>query len=223
MGRKVTRSPEEISEVVEDVYGALQMAKLQRLGGGRFSRRSGGSLTQRVVAGGRGSGFLSAVSVGGRMGEQACKEHARPGPRAGRRKKQTQLPLERGVELSEGRLEECTLGGTSKMAATSDSDRQRGNLLEERVLRGSVKMAAPGFNIEDDAVVISDEEVEEQWGQNSVERRGKVNSGCVYRQKTGKIVQWVPRAVSSMLHKVQAWEVENQAVFRLGEQVEFGP
>ncbi|KAJ1105822.1 hypothetical protein NDU88_003226 [Pleurodeles waltl] len=82
-------------------------------------------------------------------------------------------------------------------------------------------MAAPVLNIDGTVVMISDDEVEEQWGQNSVECSGKVNSEGVFRQRAGKIIQWVPRAVSSMLHKVQAWEVENQAVFRLGEQVEF--
>ncbi|KAJ1130707.1 hypothetical protein NDU88_009057 [Pleurodeles waltl] len=79
MCRKMTRSPGKVSEVVEDVSGGLPPVRLQRRDGGRFSRRSGTSLTQRVAAGGRGSGSSSAVSVGSRMGEQACREHARSG------------------------------------------------------------------------------------------------------------------------------------------------
>ncbi|KAJ1151918.1 hypothetical protein NDU88_004699 [Pleurodeles waltl] len=176
---------------------------------------------QRVAAGGRGSGSSSAVSVGSRMGEQGCGEHARSGRRTGRFKKQAQSPLESGGERMECILEKSTSGGVPKMAATSDSYRQRGSFSEERSLGGARKMASPMFNIDDTVAIISDDEVEEQWGQNSVECRGKVNSEGVFRQKAGKIIQWVPRAVSPMLHKVQAWEVDNQAVFKLGEQVEF--
>ncbi|KAJ1105821.1 hypothetical protein NDU88_003225 [Pleurodeles waltl] len=95
MGRKVTRLPEKVSEVEEDVSGGLPAVRLQQRGGGRFSSCSGASLTQRVAAGGRGSGSSSAVSVGSRMGEQACREHARSGPHAGRIRKQAQSSLER--------------------------------------------------------------------------------------------------------------------------------
>ncbi|KAJ1209295.1 hypothetical protein NDU88_004673 [Pleurodeles waltl] len=92
------------------------------------------------------------------MREQACREQVRPGPRERRIRKQAQSSFERGIELSEGLLEECTLGGTSKMAATSDSYRQRGSILEERSLKGASKMAAPMFNIDDAVVLISDDE-----------------------------------------------------------------
>ncbi|KAJ1105808.1 hypothetical protein NDU88_003212 [Pleurodeles waltl] len=48
------------------------------------------------------------------------------------------------------------------MSASSDSDRLKRSQLEERRLSEPGKMAAPGFNINDEVVVISDEEVEVQ-------------------------------------------------------------
>ncbi|KAJ1130708.1 hypothetical protein NDU88_009058 [Pleurodeles waltl] len=44
-------------------------------------------------------------------------------------------------------------------------------------------MAAPVLDIDDAVVMISDNEVEEQWGQNSVGCSGKINSEGVFRQK----------------------------------------
>ncbi|KAJ1179863.1 hypothetical protein NDU88_005096 [Pleurodeles waltl] len=107
------------------------------------------------------------------------------------------------------------------MAASSESMNRRKGLLEERQLSEVGRMAAPGDNFEDEVVVISDEEVEEQGSKNSIGGKENVNFGSVYRQQAGKVVQWIPRAGSSMLHEVEAWDVENQSMFRLGEQVEF--
>ncbi|KAJ1187362.1 hypothetical protein NDU88_004138 [Pleurodeles waltl] len=94
-------------------------------------------------------------------------------------------------------------------------------LLEERKLSEAGKMGEPGYNIEDKVVVLSDKEVEEQGSQNSIGGKEKAYFGSDYRQQAGKVVQWIPRAGSAMLHEVQAWDVGNQSMFRLGEQVEF--
>ncbi|KAJ1171517.1 hypothetical protein NDU88_003378 [Pleurodeles waltl] len=39
--------------------------------------------------------------------------------------------------------------------------------------------------------------------------------------QVGKNIQWIPRQVSPMVHRVQEWEVSNQSVLRAGEQVDF--
>ncbi|KAJ1161360.1 hypothetical protein NDU88_001847 [Pleurodeles waltl] len=80
-------------------------------------------------------------------------------------------------------------------------------------------MAAPVSNIEDEVVVISDgdEEVRVSKGSGLVKgTKGNVGSD---RQRAGRFMQWIPRVVSPMLHWVQSWEVGNQAVFRLEEQI----
>ncbi|KAJ1144200.1 hypothetical protein NDU88_010502 [Pleurodeles waltl] len=176
LGRKVTCSPDETVGAVEEVAGSLPTVGLRRRGGGRFSRRLGTSLAQRVAAGGMGSGPMSAVSASSRMGKQASIEHARSDPRLGTSKRQAQLPLERGVELVKGLGEEWTLGGASKMAASSNADRLKRSRLEERRLSEPGKMAAPVFNIDDEVVVILDEEVEAQVSQSRVGCKGKVGS-----------------------------------------------
>ncbi|KAJ1174630.1 hypothetical protein NDU88_006450 [Pleurodeles waltl] len=107
------------------------------------------------------------------------------------------------------------------MAATSDSFNHRAKILEESSLGGARKMAAPLSHVGDTVVISSEDEVEEQGDQSSVDCRGKGNLDGVFIYKEGKIILWVPRVVSPMLHKVHAWEVDNQAVFKVGEQVEF--
>ncbi|KAJ1118601.1 hypothetical protein NDU88_006791 [Pleurodeles waltl] len=136
-------------------------------------------------------------------------------------RKQAPPLLERGGERLNKILEEGTLGGAPNMAAPSDSAQHRAMSLEERPLGGARKMAAPTFNVEDTVSISSEEEVEEQGGQIGVDYNKEGTSESVFIYKEGKMIPWVPRVVSPMLHKVQAREVDNQAVFKVGEQVEF--
>ncbi|KAJ1143174.1 hypothetical protein NDU88_009485 [Pleurodeles waltl] len=104
------------------------------------------------------------------------------------------------------------------MAAPYDSCQHPAMNFEERPLGRARKMAAPLSIVEDTVVISSEEEVEEQ---GSVDCGGKGTLDSVFIYKEGKIIPWVPRVVSPMLYKVQAWEVDNQGVFKVGEQVEF--
>ncbi|KAJ1140369.1 hypothetical protein NDU88_006724 [Pleurodeles waltl] len=81
-------------------------------------------------------------------------------------------------------------------------------------------MAAPVSTVNNDVVIISDEDEEQQVSADTelVESsRGRVG---FYGQRCGRFMQWIPRVVSPMLHRVQSWEVGNQAVLQLGEQIE---
>ncbi|KAJ1130046.1 hypothetical protein NDU88_008402 [Pleurodeles waltl] len=81
-------------------------------------------------------------------------------------------------------------------------------------------MAAP-INIDKgEIVVISDDEEVEQVGQEGSGGQFFGGSGVEFRRGAGRKIQRVPRIVSPMLHKVQSWQMDNEAVFRLGEQVE---
>ncbi|KAJ1156591.1 hypothetical protein NDU88_009309 [Pleurodeles waltl] len=107
------------------------------------------------------------------------------------------------------------------MAAPSDCCQHRAMNFEERPLGGARKMAAPVSIVEDTVIISSKKEVEEQGGRSSVDCGGKGTLDGVFIYKEGKMIPWVPRVVSPMLHKVLAWEVDNQAVFKVGEQVQF--
>ncbi|KAJ1108575.1 hypothetical protein NDU88_005951 [Pleurodeles waltl] len=174
-GRKVSRSPQSAGESVDDVSGLRLISGVRRRGVGRFSRRQGGSLVRRVAAGGRGSGPMNAVSVSDRMGAQAFTEHARLDSGS----KQAQPPLEKGGELEGGSGKERSLGGASKMAASSDAHRWSRCSLEERQLGATSKMAVPIHNIEEEVVVISDDE-EEVQGTFEHRAEGRVKLGAVY-------------------------------------------
>ncbi|KAJ1106717.1 hypothetical protein NDU88_004117 [Pleurodeles waltl] len=176
-GRKVARSP-EMEEVARDAVLAPQsLGSVRGCGASSPPRRQGSSLLRRVTAGGRGSGLVPAVKVGGRMGAQVRFAHARI-----RKTKQARSPLERGVKRDLSALEERPLGGTSNMAANS-VDSQPFPALEERTLGTPVKMAAPVFNVEDEVVVISDEEEDAQ-----------VKPGAVYPTslETAGVRPWGP-------------------------------
>ncbi|KAJ1116219.1 hypothetical protein NDU88_004437 [Pleurodeles waltl] len=216
LGRKVARSPQSAGEVVEDISGSRLISGVRWRGVSRFSRRQGASLARRIAAGGRGSGPMNAMSVSDRMGAQAFTEHARSPSGS----KQAKAPLEKGGEIARVCGKERTVGGASKMAASSDAYRWISCNLEERQLGANSKMAAPIHNIEEEVVVISDDEEEVQVSLKGVGGRGTVGNGGNFRQRVGRMVHWIPRVVSPMLHRVRAWEAENQAVFRLGEQVQ---
>ncbi|KAJ1198723.1 hypothetical protein NDU88_002562 [Pleurodeles waltl] len=107
------------------------------------------------------------------------------------------------------------------MVAPSDFNQHCMVALEERPLGGARKMAAPSTIIEDTVNISSEEEGDEQGCKTSADCgvKGIPDGFCM--SKEGRMIPWVPRVVSPMLHKVQAWEVDIQAVFKVGEQVEF--
>ncbi|KAJ1149424.1 hypothetical protein NDU88_002234 [Pleurodeles waltl] len=125
---------------------------------------------------------MNAVSVGDRMGAQAVIAHVQ----AVCGSKQAQPPLEKGGELMAVGGKERPLGGTSKMAASSDADSGKGGMLEERTLGATSKMAAPININEEEVVIISDEEEEVQSLPVKVRAplihraEGRVKPGAVY-------------------------------------------
>ncbi|KAJ1142945.1 hypothetical protein NDU88_009257 [Pleurodeles waltl] len=140
-GRKVARSPEIDDVVKDDVVVPQSLGGVWRCGASRLPRRQGSSLVRRVTVGGRGSGLMSAVKVGSRMGAQVRFAHAWM-----EKMTQARSPLERGDKLIMGAVKERPLGGTSKMAAPA-VDSQLISALKERRLGTPVKMAAPVSNI----------------------------------------------------------------------------
>ncbi|KAJ1175153.1 hypothetical protein NDU88_000444 [Pleurodeles waltl] len=117
------------------------------------------------------------------MGAQGHEEHAPPVLRVTRAKKQAQPPLERGVELREGCLKVCSLGGASKMAPSSDTMTPDEGILEESHLGEAGKMAAPGDFIEDEVILISEEEMEVQGGHKVVRGAGNANFASISRHR----------------------------------------
>ncbi|KAJ1202998.1 hypothetical protein NDU88_006793 [Pleurodeles waltl] len=78
-------------------------------------------------------------------------------------------------------------------------------------------MAAPILIDNSEVVVISDEEEGELRGQEGV---GDQVFGGAGSKGVGKVRQCVPRLFSPILYKVQSWLFDNEAVFKLGDQVE---
>ncbi|KAJ1119991.1 hypothetical protein NDU88_008174 [Pleurodeles waltl] len=109
-GRKVARSPVG-AEAANKVVAVQSPGRVKHRGISSLPRRQGSSLGRQVSAGGRGSIWRTAVSVGGRVGAQIPFAHVRIGA-----KKQARPPLERGVERP---LEKRSLASASKMAAAS--------------------------------------------------------------------------------------------------------
>ncbi|KAJ1198383.1 hypothetical protein NDU88_002224 [Pleurodeles waltl] len=107
------------------------------------------------------------------------------------------------------------------MAASSDMITPEEGILEEGQLGEAGKMAAPRDFIEDEVILISDEEIEVQGGHRVVRGAGNAISAGNSRQQVGKVVRRLPSVGGSMLHEVQPWDMGNQSMFRLGEQVEF--
>ncbi|KAJ1173366.1 hypothetical protein NDU88_005202 [Pleurodeles waltl] len=147
------------------------------------------------------------------MGAWARGAHARLVKRA-----QARSPLERGDEPKTSDVEERPLGGVSNMAAPSNVSRPM-SALEKSKVGTPVKRVVPGSKVCNE-VVISDEDEELQVspvGGFVKDSRGSVG---FHGQRCGRFMQWIPRVVSPMLHRVQSWEVGNQAVLQLGEQIE---
>ncbi|KAJ1088754.1 hypothetical protein NDU88_001909 [Pleurodeles waltl] len=215
-GRKLLHSPRNDEEPMQEIFDTSFLSGGTRRGGSRFSRRHGASLAQRVAAGGRGSAVAGAVSAYGRMRARAVIAHAR----AAGGSKQARPSLEKGGELVAVTLEERTLRGAPKMASSSVSDSMAGEALEEKPLGAASKMAEPITIDEGEIIVILDDEEVEQVCQKGVGGQVFGGLGGVFRCGVGRGIQRFPRLFSPMLHKVQSWQMDNEAVLRLGEQVE---
>ncbi|KAJ1174471.1 hypothetical protein NDU88_006292 [Pleurodeles waltl] len=102
----------------------------------------------------------------------------------------------------------------------SENSGERGDrALEERHLGGEGKMAAPTRKSQGSITIVSDDEGEGQGEQMSVDFESGLPARPLYT-KDGRLMQFILRLVSPMLHKVQEWEVENQTVFKADKQVE---
>ncbi|KAJ1145101.1 hypothetical protein NDU88_011393 [Pleurodeles waltl] len=155
-GRKVSRSPDEFAETSVKVQGSPTWFARKR-GAGRSSRRSGGSLAQRVAAGGRGAALSSAEAVLERQGAQ--RECVRVGG-AGRSKTAVQAQL---TKESVGRpaaiLKERQLGGTPKIAAPIAEGKKVP--VSSKLKRNAADLEASWqIDRSEDVIVISDEEQE---------------------------------------------------------------
>ncbi|KAJ1131346.1 hypothetical protein NDU88_009683 [Pleurodeles waltl] len=136
-----------------------------------------------------------AMTGVGRVGVRHEGAHARLDARStAELEKQALLPLESYEERRKSAFEESTLGGANKMAA-------------------------PCIRVKEAIIISSDEEErqEERLGLDIVNYVPVLNSAI----GRNRVSQYIPRIVSPMLHKVQEWEVENQNIFRVGEQIEF--
>ncbi|KAJ1149877.1 hypothetical protein NDU88_002676 [Pleurodeles waltl] len=182
-----------VSEGLPDLpANSLQAAR----SGARFARRSGASFRQRMPSRGRGTGGLSVLAEEGRLGVRPSSTHARSHTRVSKRvKKQALLP-----------------------SVTSSKQGERA--LEEGQLGGDYKMAVPTAGTQESIITISDEEDDGQEGQISLD----FGVGLPVRPlstKDSRLMKFIPRLVSPMLHKVQEWEVQNQTIFKADKQVEF--
>ncbi|KAJ1160065.1 hypothetical protein NDU88_000567 [Pleurodeles waltl] len=166
-GRKASRSPDNIAETPAKVQGSPTWFARKR-GAGRSSRRSGGSLSRRVAAGGRGAALSSAEAVLHRQGAQ--RVGVREGG-AGRIKSVEQAqPTKERVGRPAAILEERRLGGNFKMAAPIVGKEKVP--VSRKFKRNAVDLEAQGQSIRSEEVIfISDEEQEglEAFGLDVVE------------------------------------------------------
>ncbi|KAJ1149954.1 hypothetical protein NDU88_002752 [Pleurodeles waltl] len=236
-GRKVSVSPERVlreNELRVDLPGGRSC----RRGEIKVPRQSGASFRQREAALGRGSYQVAAVrgleqvvaqDLGPRAspvraerqsGKLAVAAHVLGRRRVARsRAQQAQLALE-----SEGSapasLKERTLGGAANMAAASGFSI---NSESNEDLQSVVVREVGEDQFCEDAVIVIDSDDDLEKG-NEFNGEGCSQSLPVSVRlpvQGGRPVQWIPRQVSPMVHRVQEWEVSNQSVLRAGEQVEF--
>ncbi|KAJ1163299.1 hypothetical protein NDU88_003759 [Pleurodeles waltl] len=219
-GRKVTRSPEGFKDHWPLDSGLSAALLVRKRGAGRSSRHSGGSLAQRVAAGGRGAVRLSAEAAVGKQGAQLAGARA-SGAACGRRAvKQAQLPRKSMGESRAAILEERVLGGTLKMAAPAGrinplpASLEEGTLLEE-------KETAAREDICEDFIVISDEEQERcdgfSLGKDEVDLQsvgqfdGGVGKGGLRKQSLD----------GGLCREFMDGSLGSQSALKLGEHVEF--
>ncbi|KAJ1191642.1 hypothetical protein NDU88_000958 [Pleurodeles waltl] len=214
-GRKVVHSPVK-TEVGNELVSLQAEGDVIRRGISSLPRRQGSSLARRAAAlGGRGSICRTAVAVGGRRGARMCVAHARSGARL-----QARFHLEKRAERVERPFEERQLGGAFKMAAP----RADHNLDAARVNSSSGAPSsgeAHGSGKESVVVISSDEEEEFQASEGGNFSQIGLGDCANVSIKGGRFMQNIPRVVSPMLNKVQAWGLSNQAFLQLGEKIEF--
>ncbi|KAJ1217675.1 hypothetical protein NDU88_005268 [Pleurodeles waltl] len=212
-GRKVSRSPDiELVDEISVPPGSLVVSRGRR--GVCLPRRQGSSLLRRVSASGRGVPLKPAVARAGRMGARPKGARAQLHTRA-----QARSPVETGVEQVLTSAEERPLVCTSKMAAPMFLHHSMSTSVENRA--GKPVMAlAPGAQVSKEIVIISDEEEDVHEGNGSVADLDSSGRLGFQGQRCSRIMQWIPIVVSPVLHRVQSWEVGNQAAVHLGEQIE---
>ncbi|KAJ1125998.1 hypothetical protein NDU88_004411 [Pleurodeles waltl] len=209
-GRKVSSSPELEVVDLSVPQGSSVLSRGRQ--GVSLPRRQGLSLLRRVYASGRGVPLKPPVVRAGRMGAR------QKGARA-RLRSQTRSPLERGVKRGVTDNEERQLAGASKMAPPRDLVQLMPASIEIKAGK-SVRVSAPGVQVSKEVVIISDEDEDGQEGAGSVLDLDLSDRWGFQGQKYNRCMQWIPRAVSPMLHRVQSWEVGNQVAVNLGEQIE---
>ncbi|KAJ1124663.1 hypothetical protein NDU88_003112 [Pleurodeles waltl] len=182
MGRKYTESGGECA-LVKGLAGSDSPRRLVggRRGGTRIARRAGASMRQRVASRGRGAAELCAVAAFGRVGAEVRAHAPVSTKRAARSRKQAPLP---SVNVGNGGEE----------------------VLEERTLEVGARMAARIGDRQEPILILSDSDEDGCWGDFGSElEAGRVEDSPLSAQ--GDHVQFVPRLVSPMLHKVQHWDV----------------
>ncbi|KAJ1151439.1 hypothetical protein NDU88_004220 [Pleurodeles waltl] len=153
-------------------------------------------IRQCVASRGRGAADHSAVVAVGRLGSEARVTAHAPASRKKAVRLRQQAPLSsRNIgERAEGVFEKRPLAEGCKMAARIE-DRQEPILIE------------------------SDSDGDDPLGNVNIKGAMR-DMEPVRRKENNIIVQWVPRLVSPMLHKVQHWDVENRTLIQTGQLVE---
>ncbi|KAJ1149654.1 hypothetical protein NDU88_002459 [Pleurodeles waltl] len=161
-------------------------------GGSRLSRRAGASLRQRVASRGRGAAERSAVAGIACVGAEARVTAHAPAPRKKAARVRELAPL------------------------SSQNKGERGEgVLKERTLTGGFKMVAHIKDRQEPILILSDSEGGDPLGNSS--KKGVMSElESVGRGEHSLFVQWVPRMVSPILHKVQHWDVENRTLIQTG-------
>ncbi|KAJ1217676.1 hypothetical protein NDU88_005269 [Pleurodeles waltl] len=219
-GRKVSVFPECTVELVGESSVDLPVVHPVRRGGARFARRSGASFRQRVATVGRGTMPVGAVADAGQAGASSVGAHAFKRRRASRKcTQQAPSAVESDAERVELVLDERTFGGATNMAVPSESS----EFLTVEVDRQQLSGGDDPATFPDMEVVVIDSDEERDEGKTADREAGRrVDfASASFRGTGGRMIQWVPRVTSPMLRRVQEWEVDNQSVFRAGEQVEF--
>ncbi|KAJ1209548.1 hypothetical protein NDU88_004922 [Pleurodeles waltl] len=192
MGRRYAQAAAVNEEAEVFVNQGLPCLGGVRRGGSRPARRAGASLRQHVASRGRGAAEKGEVAPSSRVGAEARRFAHAPASRkkAGRVPEQAPLSSRNKGKRGEGGLDESTWAGSFKMAARI-GDRQ------EPIL------------------ILSDSEGYDPVGNGGI----KSSVPELNLEKGGEssmFVQWDPRLVSPMLHRVQQWGVENRTLVQTG-------
>ncbi|KAJ1199999.1 hypothetical protein NDU88_003829 [Pleurodeles waltl] len=168
----------------------------------------------------RAGGGAPLVHADRQLKKLAVGAHARRRRRlVGSRAQQAQLALESEGSAQAG-LDERTLGGAAKMAAPSGF-----SVISEvgEDLQSGVYREVSEDTVGEDIVIVLDSEDDLETGNDPYDEGCSQSLPMSFRLpvQIGRNIQWIPREVSPMVHRVQEWEVSNQSVLRAGEQVDF--